>query len=247
MPYPPGQSVIDRDRTVELTEAEPPDRRPATGTAVDASAIDTASATTTERVELRDRVPWLVPVALGLIVALVVGGLALILGQGDPSPDDVSAQADPAQPGLTLDAPPAAANAELTIGTADSFTSTIRVGDDEDLFGTLATDPGAGSRLGGAPVSGDAVVVQQIFGADAFSVISGTSGVPVLVYLPGATDEIVAFVPGVTRVLFVGTLHPMPADLGGFLGSEPASIAARSGAYVVAVPETVVQVSPPSA
>lgn len=246
MPYPPDQTVIDRDRTVVLDEAEPFERRPV-ARAVDVTAIDGAPATTTERVERRERVPWMVPVALGLIVALVVGGLALILGEGDPASNDVSAQTDPARPADTLEVPSAAPNAELTIGTADSFTSTIRVGDDEDLFGTLATELGTGSRLGGSPVNGDAVVVHQVFGTDAFSVIPGTGGAPVLVYLPGASDELVGFVPGVTRVLFDGTLHPVPADLGTFLGSEPASIAAGSGAYVVAVPETVVQVSPPSA
>jgi len=244
MLHPPEQTVIDRDRTVVLDELEPLERRPADTTVV--TAIDRASATTTERVERRKSEPWFVPIALGLTVALVVGGLALILSDGDRSSNDVSAQAAIARPADTLEPPPAAPNAELSIGTADSFTSTIRVGDDEDLFGILATDLAAGSRLGGAPVSGDAGVVEQVFGADAFSVISGTSGVPVVVYLPGATDELVGFIPGVTEVLFVGTLHPVPADLGAFLGSEPASIAARSGAYVVAVPETVVQVSPPS-
>lgn len=248
MSYPPEQTVIDRPRTVVLTEAEPLEHRPAPDAMVDASAIEGATAEVPERIALRDPVPWLVPVALGLIVALVVAGVAFTLSDGPvPSSNDVSGLADPTRPADTLDAPPAAPNAELTIGTAESFTSTIRVADGQDLFGTLATDPGTGTRLGGAPVSGDAVVVQQVFGADAFSVIPASSGAPVLVYLPGATDELAGFVPGVTRVLFAGTLHPAPADLGMFLGSEPASIAARSGAYVVAVPETVVQVSPPLA
>ena len=247
MSYPPEQTVIERRRTVVLTEAGPLERRPASDAKVDASANEGATAEMPERIALRDPVPWLVPVALGLIVALVVAGVALTLSDGSaPSSNDASGLAGPKRPVDTLDAPPAAPNAELTIGNAESFTSTIRVADGEDLFGILATDPGTGPRLGGAPVTGDAVVVQQVFGAEAFSVIPGSNGAPVLVYLPGATDELAGFVPGVTRVLFAGTLHPTPADLGTFLGSEPASIA-RSGAYVVAVPETVVQVSPPSA
>jgi hypothetical protein len=248
MSYPPVRTVIDRDRTVVLDEAEPFEGRHGDDTAVDMTANVPAPASMPERVVFRERVPWPVPVAVALIVALVVAGFVLNPGGGShPSSNEIPALTDPAQPADTLDAPPAAPNAELRIGTADSFTSTIRIGDDEELFGTLATDPGAGSRLGGAPVSGDAVAVQQVFGADAFSVIPGTGGAPVLVYLPGATDELMGFVPRVSRVLFVGTLHPVPADLGGFLGSEPASIAGRSGVYVVAVPETVVQVSPPSA
>ena len=250
MPYPPEHTVIDRDRTVVLDEPEPFDRRPAAETAVDMTASDRATVETTETTEgvaLRDRVPWVAPIAVGLIVALAVAGFALTpFGRSDPPTDRVPSVADPVEPADRLAAPPAAPNAELTIGTDESFTSTIRVGLGEDLSSTLATDPAAGTRLGGAPVTGDAVAVQQVFGVDAFSVVPASSGAPVLVYLPGATDELAGFVPGVTRVLFAGTLHPAPADLGTFLGSEPASIAARSGAYVVAVPETVVQVSPPS-
>jgi hypothetical protein len=247
MSYPPEQTVIDRDRTVVLDEAASPGVDPAPkATSSHASlASSDASLEKRERVVHREGVPWQLSVALGLVVALVVVGVAL-MDEGS-SGIDAPALTDPARPADSLDVPPAAPNAELTIGTADSFTSTIRVGDNQDLFGALAADLGASSLLGGAPVSGDAVVVQQVFGSDAFSVIPATGGVPVLVYLPGATDELVGFVPGVTRVVFVGTLHPAPADLGSFLGSEPGSIAARSGAYVVAVPETVVQVSPPSA
>lgn len=197
---------------------------------------------------LRDRLPWLLPTAIATV--LLLGVLAFILSR--PSGDPATAAAGdpvvegPATPASTLDVPPPAPNAVLAIGSADSFTSTVLADHDEDLLAALAADPSSAAGLGGAAVTGDAVVVQQVFGADAFSVSSPDGGVPLLVYLPGATDELQGFVPGSTQVLFSGTLHPTPPDLGAFLGYEPASVAARTGAYVVAVPETVMQVDPPT-
>ncbi len=198
-------------------------------------------------VALRDRVPWPVPVAVAVIVLLVVAAFGLTTYEGrDRSTNDVPLVSNPAQPDATLDAPDAAPNGELAAGTPDAFTGSIKVGGNDDLFAILAAGPTAAGRFAGAPVNGDAVVVQQVFGDDAFSVTSPAGGVPVLVYLPGAIDELQAFIPG-TTVMFVGTLQPTPADLGAFLGSEPATVAGSSGVYVVAVPETVFQVSLPTA
>lgn len=212
------------------------------------TALDDPRTRSTVGPALSSRPPWPVPAALATIVAMmafVVLGAALGRDEGhDPAMRAVPAVAG--RPADTLVVPPAAPNAVLAIGTADSFTSTILVDRGEDLLAALAINPSAVAGFEGSPVTGDAVVVQQVFGTDAFSVASSDGGVPVLVYVPGATDELQGFVAGSTEVLFSGTLHPTPSDLGDFLGYEPASVAARAGAYVVAAPETVVQVDPPT-
>ena len=196
-------------------------------------------------VALRYRLPWTVPTAIATIVVRVVFAFALTRDGGSELATSGAPTAEgPATPADTLVAPPAAPNAVLAIGTARSFTSTVQLSDGQDLFAALAANP-TGAGLGGSPVTGDAVVVREVFGSDAFSVASHDGGAPVLVYVPGATDELQGFVPGSTEVLFEGTLYPTPSDLGDFLGYEPASVA-RTGTYVVAVPETVMQVDPPT-
>jgi hypothetical protein len=210
------------DRTIVLPEAEP-------------ASVDAIG---------RDRVPWVVAAAVGAVVLVVVALFALTLVEGeDPATEDVPGVDNPASPPTDVPVPTAAPNASLALGTAESFASTVLVGDDRDLFDVLATDP---SRFAGAPVNGDAPEVRQVFGDDAFSVTDATGRGPILVFVPGATDELEGFLPG-TKVLFVGTVHPTPADLGSFLGAGPAAIADATGVYVVAVPETVMHITPPTA
>ncbi|MEO8476895.1 MAG: hypothetical protein ABI572_07565 [Actinomycetota bacterium] len=240
MAIPPEDTIVRVDPVSPVVLPEHPSPGPS-------AQLGLAPATSPASVALRDRVPWPVPVAVAVIVLLVVAAFSLTTYEGrDRSTNDVPLVGNPAQPDATLDAPGAAPNGELAIGTPGAFTGSIRVGRNEDLLAILSADPTSAGRLAGAPVNGDAAVVQRVFGDDAFSVASPDGGVSVLVYVPGAIDELQGFIPG-TTVMFVGTLQPTPADLEAFLGSEPASIASSSGVYVVAVPETVFQVSVPTA
>jgi hypothetical protein len=82
-------------------------------------------------------------------------------------------------------------------------------------------------------------------GDHAFSISSPTSprGVPVVAFIPYQAGDALIVHTG-EEVTFVGTLMPVPDDIAARVGTEAASIGARTGVYVRVVPETLRIVTP---
>jgi hypothetical protein len=118
-------------------------------------------------------------------------------------------------------------------------THTVNAAGDQDVLSLAKGGPGSIARLIGAPVTGDGVIERGTYDGNAFSVRS-RGGAAMIVYLPyrGPTDVAATLTPQ-RRVTFEGTLQPVPDDFASIVGVEAAAVAARTGAYIVAVPESL--------
>jgi hypothetical protein len=172
---------------------------------------------------------WLLVTAVAL--ALVVLCLLLALpGQGRA----------PTTAATIHPLPATAPGADLAIPVGKRLRSqTVNAANDQDVLAIARGGPAALAPLVGAPVTGDGVLVRENYDGSAFSVRS-RNGAAMIVYVPyaGQTD-IALSLTAQRRVVFDATLQPVPPDLASLVGAEAAAVAARTGDYLVAVPESI--------
>lgn len=169
--------------------------------------------------------PWMIFFAVGVIAAVSIFALVLSRANG-------------------VDEPPAPLTGEgaTTDADLDGYrTQTVNVDEGLDVL-ALSAIPASLTPYHGAPFTADGVVVQEVFGPDAFTVASPT-GVEMLVYLaPMGEPELPTVIAG-QELTFLGTLMPVRPDFS-FLVGPTAATAAPSGTYLYAVPETIRLVTP---
>jgi hypothetical protein len=166
-------------------------------------------------------------VAMALVILCLI--LALPGQSRSPTPTTTIHPLEAAGPG-----------ADLGIPIARRFRShTVNAAGDQDVLLLAKGGSAALAPLMGAPVTADGVIVRENYDDTAFSVRSRT-GEAMIVYVPyrGPTD-IALSLTAQRRVTFEGTLHPIPSDLSSIVGVDAAAVAARTGAYLVAVPESI--------
>jgi hypothetical protein len=239
-----GPSAVDTsaDRVIRIPEAE---QRPAEQRPAEQRPTERLPAAPPKRepvgspIVTRSGAPWIVAFVLVLMAAL--GLFMIVLAPRDaPAPPTVAAV-----PGVTIAGgageplTPLAGTA-LALQTPDALrTHTVNAGGDNDLLALSQSGLGSVSRFDGAPVTADGVTVDTAFSDTVFSVTSPTGGelVVLVPYTVGTRDLLV--LAENEEVVFNGTLMPVPDDLSGFIGPEAAAVAARTGSYIVAVPENI--------
>jgi hypothetical protein len=118
-------------------------------------------------------------------------------------------------------------------------TRTVNAAGDQDVLILARAGSAALVPLMGAPVTADGVVVREIYDGTAFSVRS-KDGEAMVVYVPSPGQSDVALSLNARgRVVFEATLQPVPSDFASIVGVDAAAVAARTGAYLVAVPESI--------
>jgi hypothetical protein len=217
-----GHSAVDTstERIIRIPEAEQPPAAPPRREPV------------RRRIVTRSRTPWIVAFALVLVAAL--GLFAIVLAPQDAPP--MAAPGPTVADGLTT---PLAGTA-LALPAPDALrTHTVNAAGDSDLLALSQSGLGSVARFDGAPVTADGVTVGTAFSDTVFSVTSPTGGeLVVLVPSTVATRDLLVLAEN-EEVVFNGTLMPVPDDLGEFIGPEAAAVAARTGSYIVAVPENI--------
>lgn len=165
--------------------------------------------------------PWMIFFAVGMIAAVAVFAIVLSRGPGVGG-------TPPADGGGSVNAEPA----------LDAYrTHTVNVDGGIDLL-SLAPSPSSLLQYHGAPITADGVVVNEIFGPDAFTVAS-PSGAEMLVYVaPQGDTGLIPVTPG-SRLTFLATLMPVRPDFQFLVGPAAVPAALPAGAYLYAVPETI--------
>jgi hypothetical protein len=228
--YGPSHVDTSTERIIRIPEAEEPPAAPAPPRPRRARPpILTRSST-----------PWIVALALFLVAAFSL--VLIVLAPRDataPSTTPAASTATDASGGAQA---PLLPNALALPVPDDLRTHTVNAGGDNDLLAMSQSGVGALSSLEGAPVTADGPTVGTVFSDTVFSVTSPSGGeLVVLVPYARPSQGPLALSEGET-VVFNGTLMPVPDDLSEFTGSEAAAVAARSGSYIVAIPENVLVV-----
>lgn len=169
--------------------------------------------------------PWIIFFVVGVIVAIALFAWVL---SGDPNGEGI---------------PPTAEGRSSINATANdpdldgSRTRTVNVDRGSDVL-AMASNPASLARYYGAPITADGVVVNEVFGPEAFTVLSPT-GQEMLVYVaPQGEPEFVAVSPG-QEITFLGTLMPVRGDFGFLVGAPAVPAAQPAGAYLSAVAQTI--------
>lgn len=165
--------------------------------------------------------PWMIFFAVGMIAAIAVFAVVLSRSPGV----EVTPRADENRP----------VNAEPALEAYRTHTVNVHGG--IDLL-ALALSPSSLLQYHGAPITADGVVVNDIFGPDAFTVAS-PSGTEMLVYVaPQGDTGLIPVTPG-SRLTFLATLMPVRPDFQFLVGPAAVPAAVPAGAYLYAVPETI--------
>lgn len=177
--------------------------------------------------------PWVTFFAVGVVVAIAL--FVWLLARGRNGDEGVA----PIPPGTSE----AEADAVADEPDVAWFRSrTVNVDDGQDLM-ALASNPAALAEYHGAPITADAVVVNEVFGTEAFTILSPT-GQEMLVYVaPVGGSDFVSVATG-QEIAFIGTLMPVQGDFQFLVGTAAAPEASPAGAYLSAVPQTL-EILPP--
>jgi hypothetical protein len=169
--------------------------------------------------------PWMIFFAVGMVVLIALFALLLTRdpsGEGTPptAEGQSSINATPNEPEL------------------ETFrTQTVNVDRGQDVL-AMAANPSSLVPYFGAPITADGVVVNEVFGPEAFTVTSAT-GVEMLVYVAKQGEpDFVAVTPG-QEITFLGTLMPVRDDFGYLVGPTAVPAAQPADAYLYAVPQTI--------
>lgn len=175
----------------------------------------------------RREAPW-------VIVAVAVALIAILLLL-QPKTTEVSAVPEGGRPTTGVD-PDAPSWAALSVPVPESYrTHTANVNVSVDVL--AVAELGAAQSFVGSVTTADGPMVQQLFSDLAFS-ISSPTGATVVAFMPYQAGDAPIVDPG-QELTFVGTLMPVPDDFAVMVGTEAASIGARTGVYVRVVPETL--------
>jgi len=178
----------------------------------------------------RREAPWIVLGVVGLLIAL------LLLSVSAPSTAVSATPTTGVRPATTVDATLPIWTA-LAVPVPESLrTHTVSVAGSIDLLEVADVGPGAALPYTGNVATADGPSVQELFG-NHFAVVSPT-GAPIVAFMPYAAGNALILDPG-EEVTFVGTVLPVPDDFAAMVGTDAASIGARTGVYVRVVPETL--------
>ena len=178
----------------------------------------------------RHEAPWIILGVVGLVTAL------LLLSLSDPRTAVSATPTTGVRPATNVDATLPIWTA-LAVPVPQSLrTHTVNVAGNVDLLEVADLRPGAALPYTGNVATVDGPVVQELFGNH--FVIASPTGASVVAFMPYAAGNALILDPG-DEVTFIGTLMPVPDDFAAMVGTDAASIGARTGVYIRVVPETL--------